>query len=56
MWVKKKKLNSDTILLYSLSDGRNAVVVMAVGIVAGVCCGGKLHGRVHQTAGEAEWL
>lgn len=25
-------------------------------IVVGICCGGQLHGRLHQRAGEAERL
>lgn len=25
-------------------------------VIVGVCCGGELHGGVHQTAGEAERL
>lgn len=38
-----------------LQDIAYTVWEIICGIV-GVCCRGKLHGRVHQTAGEAEWM
>lgn len=53
-------LNISVLLLPStgqggLQHGISSMLVFVCGIV-GVCCGGELHGRVHQTAGEAERL